>query len=454
MRDKSWILERVIRHMRLLFPLAWPTMLSRIFIITLTVVDTIIVGRYSTQELAYLNLGANSVVMVLTILLVGLLLGTLVYTANASGRGDYGECGRILRRTMPFALGAGIVFMLIALPAEGWFRILGQTDELAREGGAVMAILALGLPGLALSLMCTFFLEGLQRPKIAMVAMALANLVNIGLDYLLVFGAAGLPALGAEGSAWATSIIRTGLGLGLLAYIFSAPSLGFVREARVRLSWSAWAGQRRLGYSAAVSLGAEVLAFSALFVFAGWLGERPLAAFGIAFNITTVPFMLAVGIGSATAVRVGIARARGEHLDQAIAGWTGLGVGSASLALLTLLLIVFNREIAGLYTDDPALVPDILPLVFLAGLMLVFDGGQTIMANALRGLNEIWGPMVIQSFSYLAVMVPLAYALSLPFGRGAPGLFEATIIASIVSVVLQAAWFHRQTLKPAKVRED
>ena len=278
--------------------------------------------------------------------------------------------------------------------------------------------------------------------------MLVANIANVGLNYVLIFGAFGLPAMGAEGSAWATTILRWLLAGWVLFYLFTSPSLAkFELRGGRKTPWQNWRDQRHLGYSSAVSMGAEVGAFSALSIFSGWLGTLQLAAYGVAFSIMTIPFMLAAGIGSATAVRVGIARSRGDRLDRAIAGWTGIITGMILLAVLSVAILIFANPILALYSSDPVLIVATMPLIILIGYMLVADGGQAIVANTLRGLGETWVPMRIQVFSYFGIMIPLSYYLAFPLGRGTAGLLEATIIASIVSVTLQGARFHWKALK-------
>ena len=438
----EWRRQRLRRHVGEIMRLAWPTMLSRLGIMGLAVTDTIMVGRFSTDQLAYLSLGSSSVIMLILMIVIGLLIGTLVFSADAYGRGDWAECGAVWRRSLLFAILLGALATASAMPAETLLLATGQTPELSREGGRVMFVLGLGLGGHILFVVCTFFLEGIERPKAGMYAMVAANLANIGLNYMLVYGHGGFPALGAEGSAWATTILRILLAGGMVLYVLFAPSLAKYRIRRRHLTpWRDWRAQRHMGYASGVSLGAEVVAFAALSLFAGWLGKLPLAAYGLIFNIMTLPFMLALGVGTATGVRVGIANARADAADATLAGWTGLTISTLGLLLASVLIFVFGPKILGLYSSDPALVALALPLVALVSWVIILDGDQAVLANALRGLGETWIPTLIQSIAYIAVMLPVSWALALPLGRGVAGLLEALIVGSVVSVVLQSWWF-------------
>ena len=442
-QTSEWRRQRLRRHVDQIMRLAWPTMISRLGIMLLAMTDTIMVGRFSTDHLAYLSLGSSSIVMLILMVAIGLLIGTLVFAADAYGREDWAECGAVWRRSALFTIVLGFAATAAAMPAEWMLLQGGQTAELAREGGRVMFVLGLGLGGHIMFVTCTFFLEGIERPKAGMWAMLTANVANIWLNYMLVYGHAGFPAMGAEGSAWATTTLRLLMAVGMVSYILFAPSLAKYKIRRLHLTrWADWQAQRHMGYASAVSLGAEVLAFAALALFAGWLGKVPLAAYGLLFNILTLPFMLALGVGTATGVRVGIANARRDAADATLAGWTGLSLSTLGLLLAAGAIFLFGGGLLRFYSTDPVLVAFALPLVVLLSSVIVLDGNQAVLANALRGLGETWIPTAIQSVAYILVMLPLSWALAHPLGRGIQGLFEAVIIGSIVSVVLQSWWFH------------
>lgn len=442
----EWFRERAARHGRELVRLAWPVMLSRLGIVTLGLADTIMVGAFSTLELAYLNLGSATMVMVYLVVAVGLLMGTLIETAHAYGAGDHKGCGRVFRRALPYAALIGLAAMALSLPGETLFLLTGQTPELAAEGGRVMAILGPGLIGHVVFVHATFFLEGIGRPKPVLAIMVIGNLLNIALNYLLIFGHGGFPALGAEGSAWATTTLRLAMMAMALGYLALAPSLGKFRVfGRTPGPWASWKPQRMKGYAAAFSLGVEVAAFAALAIFAGWLGTLALAAWGVVFNVMTIPFMLAAGLGAATAVRVGVANARRDPQDTALAGWTGFALGSAVLVACAIPIYLLAGPIFGLYSDDARLIAFGAPFVAFAAFVIYADGAQAVLANALRGLGETWVPTGIQTVVYIVIMIPASYALALPLGRGLSGLLEAVLYASIVSIVLQAWRFRWKT---------
>ncbi len=425
---KSWHVARIQRHVSELLRLAAPITISRMGILVMALVDTVMVGQYSTIELAYGGIGVSLIVPIMLISM-GMTMGTLVLTSIAHGAGDTKECGAIWRRSIPYALGLGVVAVCITHFGPTLLGVTGQTEELSREGGAVMQVLGLGLPGYLLYMTSAFFLEGIRRPQPAMFIMIGANILNFILNYWLIAD------YGAAGAAWGTTVSRWFLGIGALLYIWNLHDRGHfgVREKRVA-SWASWSNQRRLGYATALSIGVEATAFAALNIFAGWMGPEAVAAYSVGINVLSILFMIALGIGVASSVRVGIAFGRKDYPDTALAGWTGLGTSTLILGVSGALVCLFAGEIARVYSSDANLISFVIPLILICGLAITLDGGQAVMANVLRGRQDVWIPSCLQTISYAGVLIPLSWYLSLHLDRGPAGLFEAILLTSIFAL--------------------
>ncbi|WP_210431275.1 MATE family efflux transporter [Iodidimonas gelatinilytica] len=441
-QGRDWLQARLKRHLSELIRLAAPSMTSRLGMLALGFVDTVMVGRYATSELAWLSLANRSVISFLLVVGIGLLMGVVVYTASAFGRDDERECGRIWRRSMPYALWIGGGMLALSLPAHIWMDWLASDPVIAEESAKLVVILGLGLPAHLIFFCCTGFLEGIRRPMIPMVALIVGNGVNVVLNYSLVYGHFGAPEMGAAGSALTSTLVRWILAALLLAYLWYSPSMErFGLRISHGQSWKDWARQRTIGYASAVSIGAEVGAFAGLAVIAEKLGAFILAGQEIVFNVMTVPFMVSVGIGSATAVRVGISHGRGDPADTGLAGWTGLGASIVFLSLAAVFVFLFPEWLFALHSDDMRLAAITVPAIMFIAYVTVFDGGQSVVSMALRGLGETWWPTAIQAVAYLMLMLPLSWYLAVDMDRGLIGLLEATLIASIFSVVAQSVRF-------------
>ncbi len=200
---------------------------------------------------------------------------------------------------------------MLCLGGEWILRASGQDSAVAAGAAQVLHILGFSLPGNALFLTTAFFLEAIKRPMPAVVVIVAANLLNAGLNLLLVFGE---PALGAVGSAVATSAARWFMALALIAYVLLMPGHGaFAVRAKVARWWADSATARQIGYASGVSSALEASAFGSMTIFAGWFGASILAAYAIALNAWSLVFMSAIGLGIGAAVRVGHAAGAGDR---------------------------------------------------------------------------------------------------------------------------------------------
>ncbi|WP_417458532.1 MATE family efflux transporter [Kordiimonas sp.] len=440
----TWLRERLKRHFSELARLALPAVAMRIGIMGLGMVDTAMVGHYATEHLAWLNLANQSVIMFALVVGLGLLGGITVYVANAIGEDNNREAGRVWRRNLPFTAAVGAVILAAIWPAEYWLTLLGQTTEKAHESGQLIRILALGVPGHLLFVCSTMFLEGIKRADVGFYLMMGANVLNVIFNYFLIFGHGGFPEMGAAGSAWASTIIRWCLAIGAFLYVWYSPSVrGYGTRKPHGQKWSEWSAQRQMGYASAVSLAAEVLAFSALAVFAGWLGTVPLAAHGVVYQVLGVPLMISIGIGVASSVRVGIAFSRKDQADTALAGLAGVLLNFLIVGILAAGIYMFTADLLAIFTKDERIIILLLPFALTYTLGMVFDASQMVMTMVLRGYKETWWPTVLQGISFAFVMLPACYILAFPVGHGLQGLMEGMLIGVVVSWVLQMGRFYR-----------
>ncbi len=429
-------------HLFELMRLATPVVIARAGILTMATADTVMLGHYGATDLAFYGIGVTPFILLLLIG-IGLLTGTLVMTSHARGAGNPGECGAVWRRSLPYALLIGIVGTVLTQFGEPFFLLLGQSPAIAAGGGRVATIAGLALVPTLLSVTTSFFLEGLARPAPGMIVILCGNALNILLNWLLIFGHGGLPALGAEGAILATSLTRLAMALAAISYVWWMPDRE-VYGVRIRPAgrwWRAGREQWRLGYAAGVSQGVETTAFNSLTIMAGLLGPVALASYSVIMNVTALIFMLALGFGAATAVRVGAARGAGDRPGIAAAGWVGLGATVVVMGGFAALLLLLPDRVAALYSDEPGMRAALPALIAMVALVLIPDGGQVVMSFALRGAGDAWMPTASHLVSYLAVMIPAGWVLAFPAGRGVAGLIEAIAIASAISLAILSLRF-------------
>lgn len=428
-------------HLVATLVLAAPVVVARAGFVILQIVDTAMTGRAGTQELAFIGI-AGAVQMVLMILALGMLRGIPVLVAQARGAGDSERCGEIWRSGLLHAVVLGLLMVPISLSGEPILRLMGQDAELARGGGEVMSMFAIGLPFFFVWTATTMFLEGVRHPVPAMLITIAGNILNAGLNWVFIFGHLGAPEMGASGALLATSIIRILMFAALMTYLFSRPRLG-AYNIRGRFTGIRDIGRRlrRLGYPLAIAAGVEAIAFGAMTMFAGLLGIEELAVFQVVITSIAFVFMAAVGVGAATAVRVGYAVGRQDVRETMWAGWTGLGLVTAIMILASIAILAAPGAVIGIYSNDPAILALAPAVLTVAALLLVFDGGQGVLMGALRGTGDVWVPGAIQLMSFWMVMVPAGALFSFVFDWGATGLMAAVMAGVFTAFVALSTRF-------------
>jgi MATE family multidrug resistance protein len=431
-------------HLREMAQLATPVMLSRAGLMTMAMVNLAFLGRAGVDEVAFMA-AAGVPVGILMIGCNGLMTGTLVACSHAVGRGDPGEAGQVWRRSLPFALAAGTLAIGLGAFGEAFLLATGQSAVIAAGASTVMLVLFLSLPGNALFLTTAFFLESIKRPLPAVWAIALGNVVNIALNWMLVFGHAGVPAM-AVGSALATTAARTAMALALIAYVLVMPDhRRYAVRRRPRATWRDGAPARSLGYAGGASATLEASAFGAMMLFAGWFGATALAGYAIALNAWSVVFMLALGLGIGNAVRVGHAIGAGDRPGAREAGWVGLCAVLVVMTAIAIGFALFRRPLAAIFTDEPALAAEAAVMLSMCAWVMTVDSAKVVMMSMVRATGDRWTPTYVQVVTNFGIMVPLAYALAFPLQIGPAGLFLAMLVAVAAQLAFLLYRFVRRT---------
>ncbi len=427
---------------RALLTLAWPVILARIGIMTMGLTDAIVVGNYSNLELAYHSLAWAPTTVIITTA-VGLLLGVQVMTARLIGEGRSAEVGGVLRRGMVYALQLGVVSMVALIAVGPWaLTRMGLEDGLGEAAGPALVVFALSMPAYLVSVAAQLFLEALGRPKPGMVAMWVANGLNLGLNLLLVPDLLGVGLAGAEASAWATFGARASLAVFLIWYIVKLPearALGVF--ARPKRDPRAAREQVKIGAGAGSSYFIEVSAFALMTVIAGQLGALETAAWAVVLNISAIVFMIPMGLSSATAVLVGGAYGAGDARGVLRSGLVAVAAVTGLTLLIAVGVWLTAPWMVAAYNRDPALLAIAGPALVLATLFFVADGIQVVAAQANRAAGDVWWPTIMHFTAYGAIMMPLGWWWA--HRIGVDGLVWAVIVASLVSSTLLTGRFVR-----------
>ena len=423
-------------HLRETMRLALPVMLARLGVLTIVTMDTAMSGHASGDDLAWY---AVAIAPQIPLLLVGigLLMGTVVLTAQAVGAGTPERCGAIWRTALVHAAVAGAVMAIACTFGESFLLATGQPEDIAAGGGRVLMALGFGMPAILLYVATSFFLEGIGRPVPGMVIIIGANVLNVILNWLLIFGHGGFPALGAEGAAIASSIVRWCMFAAAALYV-----LRFVHRRRFGITATADRSERlgvrmrRIGLPMSIAHGLEASAFAVMTLIAGLLGAAQVGGFSIPMNLLALGFMGAIGLSTAGSVRVGNAVGRGDRAGVRWAGWMAVGVAAIYLAVIAVVFVLVPDRLAALYTADAAVLAIAAPAIIVGAIAAIPDGVQAVLLGALRGTSDVWPATFFYIVAFWVVMVPLGYWLAVPRGLGATGLMIAVVAGTTVATLL------------------
>lgn len=448
----SWQTRR--SEVRRLVSLAWPVMLAHFQWLALNLIDTAMVGRFSTTELAYL--GAGRILHWTGIVVcMGLISGVTVLTARADGAGDHHRCGAILRQGIAYAIAiGGLALSILYLSGATILRLIDVPADMVAGGAGFMRILALAYVPNLVAIACHYFLEGISRPRPVMVISLSTLPLNAGLNWLFIYGNAGLPAMGADGAALGTLLSVVVGAIAVVAYIWTMPDR---RRYGIGASWrGAWRDGvelRRFGLVPGLASAFELGGFSIVMAIGAALGAVPAAAFQAVISLHMASMVFMAGLASAAAVRVGNAIGAGEASAVARRGWLAAGMAAASILAIAACYLAMPRVVLAPFTADPALLVLAVDMLVLLAPFLVFDGAQAVLLYALRAAGDQVVAGVIQTFAFFVVMCGIAFALVHHTDVGALALPLSLGLGALVAFVLMAARFLMVARHPPALRK-
>ncbi|MBX7118058.1 MAG: MATE family efflux transporter [Gemmatimonadaceae bacterium] len=418
--------------------LAAPIVLVNVGMQAMGVVDSLMLGRVSAAALAAGALG-NFYFFVTAVVGMGVLMALDPVVAQAVGAQDDVGVARGVQRGVALTLLVSVAVALTFLAAGPVLALLRQPADVVPGAVAYVHWSIAGLlPFFAFNTMRQV-LQAFTRIRPIVLAVVVANLVNVGANWVLIFGHAGAPALGVAGSAIATALARWVMALVLLAAAW--PVLRPTLRPWHPESWQ-WAPLRRMlgiGLPIGLQFFAEANAFGLVTVMAGWMGTTTLAGHEIALNLASMTFMVPFGVSGAAAVMVGHAVGAGDVAESRRDAVAALAVGVGFMALMAVVFALAPRTLAAAYTTDPATQAMAATLIPIAAVFQVFDGTQVISTAILRGAGDTRVAMVLHALSFWAVGIPLGAVAAFGFDGGAPGLWWGLTAGLAAAAVLQLA---------------
>jgi len=432
------------RELRPTLKLAAPITAGQVGQMLMGVADTIMVGHVGTLALAACAFG-NNVLMIAAIAGFGVLTAVSVRVSHAHGAG----MGHAMARA--FYAGAGISVMGGILCALGMhaiyplFHHLGQAPGVVEEAEAYTLIVTWSLIPAWLTAAARNYLDSQSRPWPAFWIMFGGVLLNVVLNWILIYGNLGAPAMGLEGAGWATLASRVVTFAALIWFVFASSSAPSEPWKPDRQWWSEQAAVLRLGMPTGLQLVSEVGAFSAAALLIGSLGAVPLAAHQIAVTCASVTFMFPLGVAMASTVRIAQALGAGNRDLLRPIGAGAWMLGLLIMAGFSVILLVAGPAIARAFVSDNSVITIAAQLLIIAGIFQLVDGVQVVGSGLLRGLHDTKVPMWINLVAYWVIALPLGGWLAFGRGDGAAGMWVGLAWGLAFAAVLLVLRFLAKT---------
>ncbi len=403
-------------------------------------VDTIMLGGLGPAAMGGGSLG-GMLFFTVAVFGNGLLYGLDTLVAQAAGARDYAETRRSLAAGVYLSLATGPLLVGVAWLGIPFLKHFRLSPDVLAEAVPYLRILIWSTLPLLLFTAFRRSLQAIHATRAIVFAIVSANLVNAAGNWMLIYGHWGAPAMGTRGSALATTISRVFMMLVLGAAVWRR------ERGMPPADWRFDFGRIRrlvaLGLPAATQISAEVALWALAAALVARLDAVQLAANTVALNVVSIVYMFSVGISSAAAVRVGNAVGRRDAAGARRSGWAALALVTAIMALSIVPLTLLPGPITRLYTSHPGVLHITRWLLLISAAFELFDGIQTVVTGALRGLGDTRRPMLVSAGAYWLVGLPAGYLLCFQAGWGVYGIWTGLCLALILMGALLLRMWHR-----------
>lgn len=413
--------------------------------------DTLMVGQIGAEPLASASF-AGAVFALFLFVVIGITTGITTLVGNAHGKSDNDEITQIVGNGFWLCMVISIVLTIIALVCRPLLYFMGQEEIIVDKAMPYFNILAWSIIPLMAFMSIKHFIDGLEWTLPGMAASLGANLINVVLNYIFIFGKLGFPAMGLQGAALATLISRILMAAFVIWILLKHKKLHAFKNALYSFLFTLKKGIEvlRLGLPIATQYFLEGGAFILGAIVIGWLGTSSLAGHQIAISIASFTYMFATGLSSTATIRVSNL-VGAKRLDL-------LPVVSKSLfymvifieLLFALIMTLGHKTLANWFVNDIEVAQIASSLIVIAAFFQLTDGIQVMAMGALRGLSDVKRPTSIALLSYWIISLPVGYYLMEKANFGAAGIWYGFLTGlSTAAVLLTTRYFllERKTIK-------
>ncbi len=427
--------------------LAFPIVLSQIGQVMVSLIDNMMVGHVGTTELAAASF-ANSVFMIGMVFGMGITFGVTPLVGKAFGDNDYRTTVIWLKNGVFSHFIAGLLLTLIMFGVYLFLPLMGQPPEVLELAKPYYILLCFSYFPFLLFFSFKQFFEGIGNTKIAMFITLTANVVNIIVNYVLIFGKLGFSEMGLNGAGIGTLVSRIIMPI-MFVYFIARKSrfLEYFRSARLeQITKDRILQLFRIGIPIAFQLIVEVTAFGIGAVMMGWLGETSLAAHQVALGLASFTYMISLGVSQANTIRVSHQMGLRDYKSMISASMASTHLVLVFMSLMALLFVVGRNLLPYLFTTDIEVVKIASGLLIVAAIFQLFDGLQVIMLSTLRGMADVTIPMFIAFLAYLLVGIPTSYIFAFVVDFGPQGIWFGYLVGLGTASILFYLRF-KQNLK-------
>lgn len=407
-----------------LLKLAFPLVLTQAGQMIVQLVDNAMVGRVGTVELAAASF-ANSIFVVIMVFGLGVFLGITPLIGHALGAKNDLKVASIIKNGLFLSIFLIVILTLITWSLSWWMHLMGQPEEVWRMAIPYFRTLAISLIPFLLFMVFKQIGEGMGNTWLAMIATILSNVLNVALNYVLIYGKLGFPELGLVGAGYATLISRISMPILIIIGFMSAKKVRhfFNLLSQVHISLKETLKITAVGLPIAVQLVIEVSLFALGAVMMGWIGDVPLAAHQVALGMASFTFMIANGVAMATTIRVSYQLGLKAYDSMEKVTLSAVHLVMAYMLLCGIGLLLLRNQLPWLFTLDPLVIEQAASLIAVAALFQLFDGLQVVCLGILRGFADVKIPMIIAAISYTVIGIPVSYLFAFTLKMGPEGIW-------------------------------
>ncbi|AUC79496.1 MATE family efflux transporter [Nonlabens sp. MB-3u-79] len=415
--------------------IAVPIMVGQIAHLLVALADNIMVGELGAAQLAAVSLG-NTLIFIALSVGIGFSFAITPLVAEADAQGDSDKVTSIFHLGFLMSFIMGVLLMLLMFLSEPILYMLDQPKEVVDLAIPYMRWVALSLIPLMMFQAVKQFIDGLSKTTYSMIASIVANIINVLLNYVFIYGKFGFPRLEVEGAAIGTFVARILMFLILTVLLFFNKQFKSYFYLLKNYSFGVINKLFHLGLPTALQMLFEVSLFTAAIFLSGTLGTNSQAANQIALNLSALTFMVGVGLGVTATIRVGNQKGLGHFSD--------LKRIARSLFLLTFIFelvfafcfLFFRNQLPFIYIDNIDVVELASKILIIAAFFQLSDGFQVVLLGALRGFQDVWIPTLICFIAYWIVGFPISFILSSYYDFGVQGIWMGLLVALSLSAVL------------------